>query len=59
MPVPVALRHARVVHHEEVHLEVIRAGSLDLRDQPEAVAVACMASITSMTSMTSAVAVYH
>ena len=28
--VPVALRHARVVHHEEVHLKCVRAGPLYL-----------------------------
>ena len=28
--VPVALRHAGVVHHEKVHVETVCAGSLDL-----------------------------
>jgi len=28
--VPVSLRHTGVVHHEEVHLEVVSAGSLNL-----------------------------
>jgi len=30
VPVTVALSHAGVVHHEEVHLKVVRARSLDL-----------------------------
>ena len=28
--VPVSLGHARVVHHEEIHVEVVRASALHL-----------------------------